>query len=923
MTTTIVTSPSQNWDLVPVRGHYMGTDGKPIIGTVRFTPMATRFVDGAAQVTIIGREILASIDPRDGTLLTSLPATDDMDIDGRGFTWEVCENFPGGSCYSISVPVANVSTGIDLATAIQVPPDPGTAANDYVQLVEDSLAEANAAVVASEGHADDAAAAAASVQREQPNGVAGLDGAGKLFSTRIPTSLSKDVANGVAGLDGSAKLPTSSFPASMSRETANGIAGLDSGGKLILSRFPSSMTREANNGVAGLDANGLIYTSRLPAITPDPTTVTKGELVFRITDAPFNAPTNGTSDARLAIQNASAAAAAAGVSGAIGRAVVEFPYVPGGYVVSTPLTLHSGVTYRGDRHVTVKRGGGATQFMFNAGALTDATFEGLTLDSAGILTSASLCVGTGSKVRDCVFIDSGYQYAACYAINFPSGTSLITDVSIENCEFAGLRSNIQVRGNTQRVSILNNDFSDWSNTAIAVDGDGSTCSKDLMIRGNRIHDHRAISRPVTSKKIVSNVATIDLSVAPSWGVGETIYVDLIDPLFDGNHTLTAVTPTSVSWAKTAANTGPTASTGYASSGNRQPISIQSDVLVAPFHERVTITENQIIGNYVNHQATANGGTADMISVHHTNHFVISNNIVEGSGDCGFTISVNSTRGTVTGNTIIGAGNCGIAVGSIAVGIYIRSLTISGNTIMNCGQNGGGIWASTAINLRKLTGGIVVGNFLGDDQAVPTQWYGISLGDTSGGSCTDVHIGPNQYTGVTTAKRWSPSGNVRLTFSDLPTIITKPSDTVQALNSNALVPDPHLQATFETAATYEVEVVLAYTCNGVAGATPGIGVGIYGPTGTTATFYADASGSTATGATTTTSSSNRTFITSINSAINSGGATGASAIRMILKIKVNTGTTSGVFGIRTGQQTADPTNATTVVTGSSMTYRRIG
>ena len=74
------------------------------------------------------------------------------------------------------------------------------------------------------------------------------------------------------------------------------------------------------------DPHWVVPAPTLPTIpTPDngATPVGKGELVFRITDPPFNAVPDGVTNCSPAITSASAAAAAAGPAG---YGIVEFPY---------------------------------------------------------------------------------------------------------------------------------------------------------------------------------------------------------------------------------------------------------------------------------------------------------------------------------------------------------------------------------------------------------------------------------------------------------------------------------------------------------------------------------------------------------------------------------------------------------------------
>lgn len=785
--------------------------------------------------------------------------------------------------------------------------------------------------------------------REQPNGVAGLDAAGLLYSNRLPDAVKPKPLVRVHAVN--LKLRSAEV-ATLNIGTHNLVVGQNVAVNL---NDPADTSFNGSVVLTAVTVTAISYAqpgkpdvTTPPSSTPAPgglvtastptTPVGQGELVFRVTDPPFLANPDGATNTAAAITAAGAAAAAALIAGNTypGGAVVEFPYTPQGYAVTTLPTLYAGVEYRGIGHVLIKRTSATNgTHIFDCTGKPDITITGFTFDPGPRVTSGAVICFTRTKVRDNVFLDTaGTQYQSMYPVNFAGGTTLIEDVQITKNRFVGCRNNVQVKGNNVRTLIDDNDFSGWSSTAIAIDGTAETsagagdgtCTKDLIVRWNRVHDVKAVSRAVTSKKVAANVATLTLATAPDpgWVVGATIYADVNDATYDGNHTITAVSGNDVSWAKTAANSGPTASTGYISTGNRQPMSIQHDALDETYyHERVLFLGNQILGNYVNHQATAAGGTADCISIHHTKGITVVGNQIEGGGDCGITLSAKAWRATVTGNTLIGLSNAGIACGSTEVTSTVRGLTVTGNTIVNCGQAGSmGSWAACAVNLRRVTGAVVSGNYFGDDQAVPTMSYGISVGDTVGTS-SDILIGPNLYVGLPVAKRLTPAGNVRLVVQEAATTVTKPGDTPLTLNSAALQDDPHLTFTMEGNGTYEITVALGYTTNAIAGATPGISVGITVPATSTATWWADTQGATGgTGGPTVTINSNRAFLTATTSVMSSSGNVGATPARMILTLRVVCAAAGGAFTIKAAQLTADATNATIVKQGSLLTQRRV-
>jgi hypothetical protein len=70
----------------------------------------------------------------------------------------------------------------------------------------------------------------------------------------------------------------------------------------------------------------------------------------------------------------------------------------------------------------------------------------------------------------------------------------------------------------------------------------------------------AQQKAVTLKALTSNVATLTIGTHRIT-VGQTINVNITDAVFDGVHTVTATTPTTVSYSKTASNVTQTSDTG--------------------------------------------------------------------------------------------------------------------------------------------------------------------------------------------------------------------------------------------------------------------------------------------------------------------------------------------------------------------------
>ena len=91
---------------------------------------------------------------------------------------------------------------------------------------------------------------------------------------------------------------------------------------------------------------------------------------------------------------------------------------------------------------------------------------------------------------------------------------------------------------------------------------GNTYQGCLLLDGYDINKiYPTITATVTTKALTSNVATLTTSTAHGMAVGMTVDVTDVDATFDGSYTITAVTSTTLSYAKTAGDVTSTASTG--------------------------------------------------------------------------------------------------------------------------------------------------------------------------------------------------------------------------------------------------------------------------------------------------------------------------------------------------------------------------
>jgi hypothetical protein len=97
---------------------------------------------------------------------------------------------------------------------------------------------------------------------------------------------------------------------------------------------------------------------------------------------------------------------------------------------------------------------------------------------------------------------------------------------------------------------------------------GNTYQGCLLLDGYDINKiYPTITATVTNKALTSNVATLTTSAAHGMAVGMTVEVTGVDATFNGSYTITAVTSTTLSYAKTASNVTSTAATGTVTSND--------------------------------------------------------------------------------------------------------------------------------------------------------------------------------------------------------------------------------------------------------------------------------------------------------------------------------------------------------------------
>jgi hypothetical protein len=84
------------------------------------------------------------------------------------------------------------------------------------------------------------------------------------------------------------------------------------------------------------------------------------------------------------------------------------------------------------------------------------------------------------------------------------------------------------------------------------------------------------SATVTNKALTSNVATLSYAANPGFSVGNIIDVSGVDAVFNGRFTVTVVTPTSLSYAKTNANVASIVSGGTVTQVDQHAPELETD-----------------------------------------------------------------------------------------------------------------------------------------------------------------------------------------------------------------------------------------------------------------------------------------------------------------------------------------------------------
>jgi len=192
-------------------------------------------------VKIPSHKITATIDPvtaatdasgvlvgPDGLPGVRLIASDDPDVIPNGWTWSVTVS-GGGFPTARTTFVASAGESRDFSEIVEVPESPGNAAQIWEAVASQAV---SAAVEAAEAK-DAAVAAAGSVRRDAPGGVAPLDSAKRVPDVNLPArlteaNLSATIADMAAAIDAPGHLDIWDSVASMTEDYPTFISQLDS-----------------------------------------------------------------------------------------------------------------------------------------------------------------------------------------------------------------------------------------------------------------------------------------------------------------------------------------------------------------------------------------------------------------------------------------------------------------------------------------------------------------------------------------------------------------------------------------------------------------------------------------------------------------------------------------------------------------------
>ena len=163
------------------------------------------------------------------------------------------------------------------------------------------------------------------------------------------------------------------------------------------------------------------------------------------------------------------------------------------------------------------------------------------------LESATFAFAAGMPVRVSFYEIGDFQYTANYTIlTSPAPTSTTFSVTIP-----GLANGTY----TNTTIYVRVDTYDYTRKLIEA---ALSDFKDIDFPNDEIEPGSQTNYDVTNKALTSNIATLTVSEAHDAMPGQDVLIENLGAPFDGSHTVTSATATTISYAKTATNVGSTA-----------------------------------------------------------------------------------------------------------------------------------------------------------------------------------------------------------------------------------------------------------------------------------------------------------------------------------------------------------------------------
>ena len=244
---------------------------RPVVRNLTATPPVVIAVDPIVVKTNTDGDLVGS-DDAGGIYLV---ASNDADLDPHGWTYTVSIVGPTFPKQTVTF-VAPEGGDVDLATVIEVPASPGSALLAW----QAAVAQTQANVATAEAARAAAVAAAASISKGTPNGVAGLDGGGRVPDAQLPTRLSEEeIAASIGALNSGRSFDIVSFGAKVdgeSDDTAALQAAIDAsvaagGGRVWSSKLGVCLLsgpQQTGTGLNGYEYSGQILIPAVPYATP-------------------------------------------------------------------------------------------------------------------------------------------------------------------------------------------------------------------------------------------------------------------------------------------------------------------------------------------------------------------------------------------------------------------------------------------------------------------------------------------------------------------------------------------------------------------------------------------------------------------------------------------------------------------------------